>query len=259
MRPSSSDPPSYQDRAWPSSVRVEVRSVPRISSIRYVRMVPSWAFGPCGRSTRWTPGDHARGSGAGRGAWRSECEKAQSVPDLPVALAVERALVQSLRIGSTAPDPATARGLRRRLVAAGRVGDGDTRWLETCPRPGSHAEPLRPVCGGRTGSWPEPASGQWAATLQALDLCLEPFRCPGQVTDLGLQATDLEYGHRWSRLHRRFARRLASRQAVSSAASPQAPATPAPVSPRSNRNTALCLRLADIRRRRAGACPSPPA
>ena len=37
--------------AWPSPVMVEVRSVPHMSSTRSVRIVPSWAFGPCGRPT----------------------------------------------------------------------------------------------------------------------------------------------------------------------------------------------------------------
>ena len=41
-----------EDRGLASPVMVEVRSVPHISSTRSVRMAPSWAFGPCGRSTR---------------------------------------------------------------------------------------------------------------------------------------------------------------------------------------------------------------
>jgi Cu2+-exporting ATPase len=57
-------------------------------------------------------------------------------------------------------------------------------------------------------SWPRPPSSQRAAALQALDLGLEQFGGHGQVTDLGLEATDLEVpAIGWSRLQRRLARR----------------------------------------------------
>ena len=47
-----------EDRGLTSSAKVEVRSVPHISSTRSVRRVPSWVFGPCGRPTQpgaWRP------------------------------------------------------------------------------------------------------------------------------------------------------------------------------------------------------------
>jgi len=41
-----------EDRGLTLAGQVEVRSVPHIRSTRSVRIVPSWALGPCGRPTR---------------------------------------------------------------------------------------------------------------------------------------------------------------------------------------------------------------
>jgi hypothetical protein len=94
--------------ACPSPVRVEVRSAPHISSTRSVRMVPSWAFGPCGRPTR-------------RGASRSCSRIKRSTRRLEVRTPAKRRRAQTLRWPSPcAPlfvGPAMGEGLRARPAA----------------------------------------------------------------------------------------------------------------------------------------------
>ena len=130
--------------ACPSPVMVEVRSVPHMASIRSVRMVPSWALGPCGRPTRPRrqqavlahQTEHASLGGADAG-------EAQPRPDLAMTLAVEKKLAASSSriastsassgIGPTRPRPAPA-GVARRTS-----GDIDRASPAIYPRPGSPA------------------------------------------------------------------------------------------------------------------------
>jgi hypothetical protein len=70
--------------AWPSPVRVEVRSVPHMVSTRSVRIVPSCAFGPCGRPSQL-------------GASRSCLRIRRSTRRLEVRMPAKRKRAQTLR------------------------------------------------------------------------------------------------------------------------------------------------------------------
>ena len=197
----------------------------------------------------------------------ADAGEAQPCPDLAIALAVERAAASSSRIASTSAasgigPTGPGRRLRTWLVA---LGDDDTAWPATCPRPGSPAGCRK--AGWRRarpgGSSPRPPPCQRAAGLQVLDLGLEQLVGHGQIADLGLEAADLEVaaigGPASSTTPRRRPGRRRARRSARPP-SPRARATPAPDPPRA---AAATPRSACAWPTSAGACsgagPSPPA
>ena len=142
----------------------------------------------------------------------ADAGEAQPCPDLPIALTVERAVGQQLadRLDQRLRRASARAGLAGAAGLVRRIGDDDTAWPAMCPRPGSPAG-RRKAGWWRArlgGSWPRPPPCQRAASLQALDLGLEQLGRHGQVTDLGLEAADLEVtAIGWPGLERRLAGR----------------------------------------------------
>ena len=142
----------------------------------------------------------------------ADAGEAQPCPDLPVALTVERALGQQLadRLDQrlVGHRPERARPAPRAWFVASAMTI--QRGPRCAPDPGHPQDPVRPVGGGRDlaahGLDLRRAKGR--PRLQALDLGLEQLVGHGQVTDLGLEAADLEVtAIGWPGLQRRLARR----------------------------------------------------
>ena len=216
--------------------------MPHISSTRSVR---SCRRGPSARAAARpgpAPGGRARGSGADP-ALRGACRR-RVAPRSAVALSVVGWRPAACGSPRPAPRPASLPADHAGAAAAARrIGDDGTAWLATCPRPGSPADTVGPLHGGRTtrliastsvvpkGGRP-PDARSWPRAVGR----------HGQVTDLGLGRPSPGHDHR---LAGSSATPRPPPKGVTPSAQlrrhhPQLARTSSRSSPRSSLRTALC-------------------
>src|SRR5918993_472076 len=203
---------------------------------------------------------------AGRPARGVDAGEAQPRPDLAMALAVEGTHSEQLadrldqrlvrhRSDRTRPSPGT-----RLLASAMSI----QRRARRAPEPGHPQDAVGSAGGGRGpaahGLDLPRAKGRPASRCSILvaSSSLAMVRSPTLALRRPISASRPSAGRVFNDASP--AARKASRPALSSAAGTESSRdNSSRSSPRNSRNTALCLRLADMRRRLSGAGPSPPA